>query len=128
MKLKRISFMRVENRFGPADALPKLADMLRYDTAFQSTISPEYIAFPTFRTKYGNLGGNVTGARWHSFGVTLKFLEPAAIETLVRAVCDKPDAWMTYRHPRDEHGAYDYTKLVPVSLEAYYQAKDTNSL
>lgn len=136
MKLKRISFMRLESRFGPGESLrtdqdhgsPKLADMLRYDVAFQSTVSPEYIAFPVFQTKHGNLGGNINHARWHSFGVYVKYISDEAGEVLSKASQTKPDAWITYRHPRDAEGRYDYHKLVPVSLETFCSAKDTDSI
>lgn len=125
MKIKRILFMQVESRFGH---LSNLADMLRYDMAFQSTVDPEYIAFPVFQTKDGNLGGNITTARWHSFSVDLRFLPPAALELLSKAARTKPEAWITYRHARNEHGQFDYGKLVPFSLADYCTAKDTDSL
>lgn len=126
MRLKRISFMRMESRFG--SDLPNVADMLRYDVAFQSKVSPEYIAFPTFGTKDGNLGGTVTVNRWHTYGAVLRFLENEVILVLSQASRTKPDSWVTYRHPRTVEGPLDYKQLVPVTLEAYCQAKDPRDL
>jgi len=128
MKLKNISFMRLESRFGVNDKLPNLADMLRYDVAFQSTVSPEYVAFPVFGTKHGNLGGRITHGRWDSFGVRVKYIEDAAEQVLSQAARTKPEAWVTFRHPRNEYGQLDYSKLAPFTLEAYLSAKDTDSL
>ncbi len=125
MKLKRISFMRVDNRIGLGDDLPKLADMLRYDVAFQCQADPHLIAFPVFQTKDGNLGGTITHGRWLSFGVLVKYLTDAQ-EALAKGY--KQSQWITFHHPRNEFDQLDYSKLVPVTLEAYCQAKDPRDL
>ncbi|SRR6266403_1345079 len=127
MKLKRISFMRIENRIGLGDVLPNLADMLRYDVAFQNQADPHLIAFPVFHTKDGNLGGGITHGRWNSFGVLVKYLPTEKDDALNVQSIDKTQ-WLTYRHPRNEHDQPNYARLVPVTLEAYCQAKDPRDL
>ena len=126
MKLKHISFMRLESRF--KNGLPKLADMLRYDTAFQSQQDPHYVAFPVFITKDGNLGGQITHGRWHSFGVYVKYIPKESEADSLSIHSIHKDQWITYRHPRTENGPCDYGKLVPVTLEEYICAKSTESL
>lgn len=118
MKLIRKVFYRAVSHY--KDELP--ADMLRYDVAFASEVHPGVICFPTFRTKEGNFGGQVTAARWRSFGLTLEPLkgdEPGLI----------PEHWYTYRHPRAKLGGpVDYGKLEKVTLARYLQVKEPMEL
>ncbi len=121
MKLKHISFMRLVSRHGD---LGNLADMLRYDVAFQSKAEPGLVAFPVFQTKHGNLGGHITYGRWDSFGVLVKYLGGEEDTPSVHPMSQ----WFTYCHPRDQNGQVDYGRLVSVTLEAYVNAKDLDSI
>ncbi len=106
----------MESRVG--DTLPNLQDMLRYDVAFQSVADPHLIAFPSFATKSGTLGGRVTQERWYSFGVKLVGWD----DNLTLGSIHLKE-WVTYRHPRDKNGQEDYSKLVQVTLQAFCEEK-----
>ena len=115
MKIKKYSFARLTSRFPDAT---DVADMLRYDIAFQSVSDPTLVVFPIFHTGAGNLGGKITGDRWRSFGITVTpITDDNIVEDLKFGM--NPDDFVTFRHV-----APDFKTLVKFTLTQYRDAKN----
>lgn len=116
---RKIKLVKVLFRRLPAGA-PRysedegLADMLRYDHAFQYEDDPTLIAFPVFKTEQGNLGGVVTRDRWRSHG----FKEMAVAVPLgsIALLQEEPLKWTTMVHPLKDDGRPDYAVLKAMTL------------
>lgn len=96
-----------------------LADMLRYDHAFQYEDDPTLIAFPVFRTDAGNLGGVVTRDRWRSYGI--KVMEPAVPLGGLALLLENKTRWTTFLHPKKEDGTTNFSVLKAVNLEEFLE-------
>jgi hypothetical protein len=125
-----------------------MKDMLRYDAGFTAAPEPEpntferrtaLVVFPIFHTPHGDFGGQITVARWRSWGFTVEFVfvdgsgstapapRPAAMPYLPADF--SPESLITYRHPwLDDMGKADFSALVPVALAEYIQAKSIEAL
>jgi hypothetical protein len=118
MKIKKVVFARIRSRFG--GEVTNIEDMLRYDLAFQHKTERGLIAFPIFQTPSGAAGGQITLARWDSFGLKATPLSRQDNLTLQNSM--NVDDWTTYQHPRIT-GPTDYNRLVRVPLARYLTAK-----
>ncbi len=118
-------------------------DMLRRDIAFASDDDPGIIAFPTFKTRKGNLGGSITEGRWDSFGVRIdEITDPETLAHLRISLVANPQRWVTQRHPvsvvgRFERGGLigearrrDYGSFIPITLATFldHKRKDTEGI
>lgn len=71
-----------------------IADMLRYDLAFQHPTDPSLIVMPVFKTPNGNLCEQITFGRWQSFSTRLEVIkDETTLDTLRFS-----DDWFTYVH------------------------------
>lgn len=71
-----------------------IADMLRYDLAFQHPTDPSLIVMPVFKTPHGNLCEQITFGRWQSFSTRLEVIkDETTLDTLRFS-----DDWFTYVH------------------------------
>lgn len=116
--MKSVRFLNIKHRLGELDS--DIADMLRYDCAFISAKHPGVVAFPTFKTRSGDLGGAVTRDRWRSFGVALEL--PTATDMEIFELRDSlsKDDWYSFRHPRMKDSTQtDYGRLVKVLFEEF---------
>jgi hypothetical protein len=126
VKLKKVVFYRIHPRYARKAAgqelqseIESLRDMFRYDLAFHHPDDLTLVAFPVlFEKGYGSCGGEVTAARWDSFGVTL-----SPISGVPQLWVDKTAEWRTYRHPRTEHRVIDYSRLEPIALAEFLKDK-----
>jgi len=120
-----VNFQKITARIGKLD-MESIRDMLRYDLAFVHPDWPGIVAFPVFRTKYGNLGGTVTKKRWQSFAVNVGAigLSTGGHYELVEHMNRHADSWLTYQHPTVGHNPTDYGRLEPFSFKRYLEIKD----
>lgn len=124
MKIIRCTFYRIHEMayMQREDQVTAPRDMLRYDLAFECIDDPGLLAFPTFKTKTGQLGGQVTRARWSSFGVR-ELESPSSRPLFYADLLLAPDRWLTFRHPRMPDGRIAYDRLVAVPLSAFVDPK-----
>lgn len=121
MKLKKIRFLRITRKYYDGTSDKDVADMLRYDCAFMSEQHPDIVAFPVFKTKYGDLGGRITVDRWRSFGVKIDLHDVDGVEAFELREGLSRDKWFSYRHAKDDSGdATNFSILTKVSIDDYF--------
>jgi len=97
-----------------------LADLLRYDVAFTQEADPALVAFPSFATPVGRMGGRCTVDRWAASAVILERAGGPALSDVLSYV--GAGVWTTYRRPPGRG------TLVPVTLRQVLQAKSLADL
>jgi len=124
---KKIAFARIDTGVNyPGkfpDGLVVPADMLRYDAAFFHPSDPSVVAFPRLKGKGGTSGGIITHRRWLSFGTKtiIEEIHPAMLDALVRSLEERPEEWITCRHPVSESGGRDYSTFVRQNLREFME-------
>ena len=96
-----------------------IEDMLRYDSAFWNPNCPASVLFVHLA---GGPQGTVTHDRWLSFGIRLESSERGKHDILENVLPEAED-WVTFQHPYRVSGGPDYSKLVPVTLKEFLEAK-----
>lgn len=124
MKLKKMQFAEIQlkqDQEWNKEVISHIKDMVRYDGAFINRDVPGIIAFPTWKTKEGDLYGKQTTGRWNSFGVKISPLTMSLPTMLQQDPFLVPDAWITYR----TDNASDHVEF---TLSEYARAKDSEKL
>ena len=115
VKIKRAMFCTIDA--SKLDVLEQdFQDNLRYDVAFVSTKDRGRVAFPTFQSRHGNLGGEPSG-RWSRM-FNLRKDETIAPFQGASILYEAQDEWVTYRHPMIGDRP-DYAKLAPMTLRQF---------
>ena len=130
MKLNRVAFYSVADRFADVRRGEDFRDMLRYDLAF---VNPEEVERPevgkTVRHPYrlltiaapkiGGYGGKLTIARWKSHGFDPRPYGGDRLEEMELSDKMRREGWVTYRHPADQMKGDDYRNLIAVSIDRF---------
>jgi hypothetical protein len=126
MKMKRIVFVKIRPRFGELSPNDRYRDVLRLDCAFQSKCDPSIIAFPTFSTPLGDLGGTITREQWQSHSIAIDML-PAYMHMDLQRQMD-PNNYVSYLRLRRNCDEHSRAILEPVTLAQYLTAKTIDDL